>query len=298
MSTIPYIAGGAAALIGGAYLLLRGDKQQVSATPETLDQAIGKAQKSSGAVVGAAQQEAAQAKQMTAEDEEYNMARENYRMIAGTYPPASWTIAMIQSWIAEQKKKNEAIKSYLELVSSNADYTTKQDTSEMTYSEIMALISATQNEVDSNKESARLQKVKNQAQQLAKAFRATLVKPNYFNLALKAQNAWDVATLQAMLNLDDEGKSWCEYYFRSEGPVTLPGYFNQVKKSWKSYSSIYESILDSNTCTGRRDSSYAIEVKKAYMNVVPAASNATGFRAKSPRSVAENVIRFNLLNQK
>ena len=146
--------------------------------------------------------------------------------------------------------------------------------------------------------SQEVQKVKNQAQQLAKAFRATLVKPNYFNLALKAQNAWDVATLQAMLNLDDEGKSWCEYYFRSEGAVTLPGYFNQTKKAWKSYSSIYESILNSNTCTGRKDSSYAIEVKKAYMNVVPAASNATGFRVKSPRSVAENVIRFNLLNQK
>lgn len=294
MSTIPYIAGGAAALIGGAYLLLRGDKQEVSATPETLDQTINKAQKSSGAAVGAAQQEAAQAKQMTAEDEEYNIARENYRMIAGTYPPASWTLSMIQSWIAEQKKKNEAIKNYLELVSSNADYTTKQDTSEMTYSEIVALISSTQNEVAANKESARLKAVKSQAQQLAKSFRATLVKPNYMNLALKAQNAWDVATLQAMLNLDDEGKAWCEYYFRSEGTVTLPGYFNQAKKAWKNYSSIYESILDSNTCTGRKDSSVALEVKKAYKGVVPAASNATGFKNRSSRSVAAKIIQFNL----
>ena len=295
MSMIPYVAGGAAALIGGAYILLRGNKQDVPVTPETLDQTIDKAQKSSGAVIGAAQQDAAQSVQMTVEDEEYNMARENYRMIAGTYPPSSWSLTMIQSWIAEQKKKNEAIKQYLELVSSNADYTQKQDTSEMTYSEIMALISSTQNEVSSNKEAARLKEVKNRAQQLAKSFRATLVKPNYFNLALKAQNAWDVATLNAMLALDDEGKAWCEYYFRSEGTVVLPGYFNQVKKAWKNYSSIYESILDSNTCTGRKDSATAIKVKNAFKGVMPAAGNASGWkRARTANDVTSQIIRFNL----
>ena len=273
-----YIAAGGAAAIGAGYLLYKNNKK----TAGTVEEAVEAAKLSSGAAVAAKQSEAVSVVQMDGETEEYNLAREKYRMLTGELPPRSWTLDMINSWIEEQQKKSAILAEYIELVSANSDYTKQADTAEMTYNDLVQLIAATKNEVANNKEKARLDAVKRQAEALAKAFRNTLLKPNYDNLCLQDQNAWDVATLNAMLQLTDEGKEWCEYFFEKDGPVKLPGYFNQAKKAYKEYTSIYDSILTSNTGRQRRGASTAYLVKDAFAGV-RAAAGADGSRGKGKK---------------
>ena len=270
MIPIPYIVGGVAVAAGGGFLLYKSNKTTTQTT-DTVDEKAKQAQINSGAAVAAQQQDATGAVVMDGTTEEYNLKREEYRKITGTYPPKSWSAAMIDSWIEEQNKKNDAIAKYVSLVSANAQYTSQADTSEMTYSEIMRLIDKTGNEIKNNKEKERVQKLANTAKNLAENFRKTLLAPNYYNLAMKGQNAWDASTLGAMKALTTEGKRYCEYYFEQAGPVKLPGYFNQAKSRWKEYRTIASCILTSNTNTGRTNASLATTVRTAFAGVSPLA---------------------------
>ena len=264
----PMLIGGAAVLAGGAYLLSKKSDTPTEQTPEQLAQSV---VAGNAAAVSSAAAATVQNVQMDGVTAEYNMAREKYRMIAGAYPPQSWTVEMINSWIDEQSRKEELLKQYVSLVSANSDYVTRENTDNLTYQQIQALISKTENQVSSGKEKERVKALAGTAKQLADAFRATLLAPNYFNLTLKGQNAWDTATLQAMINLSAEGKQYCEYYFEQGGSVTLPGYFNQVKSAWKEYKTIASSIINSNTCNSRNGADVAKEVRTAFQGVSPKA---------------------------
>lgn len=264
----PVLIGGAAVLAGGAYLLSKKSDTPSVQTPEQLAQSV---VAGNSAAVSSAAAAAVQNVQMDGVTAEYNMAREKYRMIAGSYPPQSWTIEMINSWIEEQSRKEEALKQYVAIVSANSEYVTLKNTDNLTYQQIQSLISQTNNEVSAGKEKARVKELAGTAKQLAAAFRATLLAPNYFNLTLEGQNAWDTATLQAMINLSAEGKQYCEYYFEQDGAVKLPGYFNQVKSAWKEYKTIASCIINSNTCNSRTGASTAKEVRTAFQGVSPKA---------------------------
>ncbi len=265
----PVLLGGAAVLAGGAYLLSK--KSSGESKPMTTEEVAATVAANNAKVVTGASEEAAQNVTMDASTEEYNVARERYRMVAGAYPPRSWSLEMINSWIEEQSKKEELLKHYVSLVAANSSYTTRENTDELTYQQLQALIDKTNNEIASNKEKERVKSLADTAKSLASKFRATLQAPNYFNLTLKGQNAWDTATLSAMKALSKEGKQYCEYYFEQGGAVKLPGYFNQIKSAWKEYKSIASCILDSNTNTGRTGASLAKEVKAAFQGIAAVA---------------------------
>lgn len=261
----PMLIGGAAVLAGGYYLLSKNsDNTPTKQTPEQLAQSVVAGNASSAASSAGA---AVQSVTMDGVTAEYNMARERYRMIAGSYPPQSWTIEMINSWIEEQSRKEELLKQYISIVSSNSEYVTRENTDNLTYQQIQSLISKAESDVKAGKEKARVKALAGTAKSLADAFRATLLAPNYYNLTLKGQNAWDTATLQAMKNLSTEGKQYCEYYFEQGGAVKLPGYFNQVGSAWKEYKTIASAIIDSNTCNSRNGADVAKEVRTAFQGI-------------------------------
>jgi len=260
----PMIVGGAAALLGGAYLLSKKDDASGS---QTLDQKINSVISGNASSSASSAGNAVQNVVMDGASAEYNMARERYRMVAGSYPPQSWTIEMINVWIEEQSRKEELLKQYISFVAANSDYVQQENTSNMTYQQIQALITKAQNEVKKNKEAERVKILAGTAKSLADAYRATLLAPNYYNLCLGGQNAWDTATLQAMIDLSKEGKQYCEYYFEQGGAVKLPGYFNQIGSAWKEYKTIASCVLDSNTNTGRRGASLAKTMKDAFQGI-------------------------------
>lgn len=276
--------------------------------------------------------------------EEYNMARERYRMVAGAYPPRSWTIEMINMWIEEQSKKEDLIKQYVALVSANSAYVQRENTAELTYQQIDALIAKTQNaitsgkqkeakvkeykslvsanskyttevstasmsaeqvdtlivktknEIAANKEKERVRILADRALALAKAFRATLQAPNYYNLTLRNQNAWDVATLRAMIELPKEAKEYCEYYFEQDGPIKLPGYFNQAGGAWKEYITIPSCIINSNTNSARNWHEVAVEMKESFngISAVKPIVGADGSVAKKRPASINPIIVFHL----
>lgn len=268
MNPILPIAAGGAALIGAGYLAYKGKKApEVAALSQEQQQAAVLAD--SHKAVTSAQADVVSSTQLDAVTEEYNMAREKYRMIAGEYPPRSWSLDMINAWIEEQSRKDELLKQYVSLVADNSSYVSKQDTSSLTYKQIESLVDSTKAEIASLKEMERVRTLADTAKKLADAFRATLLAPNYNNLAMKGQNAWDTSTLSAMINLSPEGKSYCEYYFEAGGEVKLPGYFNQAKSAYKPYKTIASCILTSNTNTGRTGASTANDLRAAFQGVSP-----------------------------
>lgn len=330
--------GGAAALGVGAYAI-----SKISANKA---KGVNSALADSGKTVTSMSADAVSNVVMDGVTEEYNMARERYRMVAGDYPPRSWTIEMINMWIEEQAKKEDLIKQYVALVSANTTYVQRENTAELTYQQIQALIDSanetisagkakdaqvkiyenlvagnaqyttkvstanmnaaqvasliekTKTEIAANKEKERVRTLAAKAQALAKAFRATLLAPNYFNLTLTNQNAWDTATLQAMINLSKEGKEYCEYYFEQGGSVKLPGYFNQVKSSWKSYVTIPSCIINSNTNTGRTGASLAKSLKSAFSGIAAVApkigADGSVITGKNRPASIDPIIAFHL----
>lgn len=288
----PVLLGSAAVLVGGAYLLTRkSDDTPVEQTKDQLAQsAIGGNATYSASSAGDSVQNVV----MDGASSEYNMARERYRMVAGSYPPQSWTIEMINSWIKEQTRKEELLQQYVNIVYENPQYVTRENTDNLTYQQIQALINKTNREVASGKERERVKSLATTAKLLADAFRATLLAPNYYNLTLKGQNAWDTATLQAMINLSDEGKRYCEYYFEQGGSVRLPGYFNQVKSAHKEYKTIASCILTSNTNTGRKGSDVANELRTAFQGISPVAPNVGADGSFVSRRPVNRLIAFHL----
>ena len=137
----------------------------------------------------------------------------------------------------------------------------------MSSEQVDALIVKTKNEIAANKEKERVKILADRAKVLARAFRQTLQAPNYYNLTLRNQNAWDVATLRAMIDLSKEAKEYCEYYFEQDGPIKLPGYFNQVGGAWKEYITIPSCIINSNTNWGRNWYEVAAELKESFNGI-------------------------------
>lgn len=143
----PMLIGGAAVLAGGAYIL----SKQSNNTPEAAAAKNAKNVASSAAeTVGSVV--------MSGVDEGYNMARERYRMVAGAYPPRSWTLEMINMWIEEQSKKEDLLKQYVTLVSDNSAYVKKENTADLTYQQIQGLIDSANASISAGK--ARDAKVK------------------------------------------------------------------------------------------------------------------------------------------
>ncbi len=219
----------------------------------------------SGRFVANQQQEAISNVAMSGVDEEYNQAREEYRQVAGKYPPASWTKSMIDDWIVEQENKNKAIKQYISLIS-QMDGAEKQDTADMTLSQIEALIDET------TKTKQKQEAAKKKAEQTAKVtnlvdrFVATLQSPNYFLITAKKKNVWDTSTLNAMLQLSDAEKVEFNSIFAKRG-VKTPDYFNQERKRWVVRKSVSSAIVKGNANTSRGGYEIANKVKNAFANV-------------------------------
>lgn len=219
----------------------------------------------SGNSVTTRQREAISNVTMTQEDEEYNRAREEYRQAAGKYPPSSWTIEMINDWIEEQKQKNDAIKQYIGLIS-EMDGAEKQDTADMTLSQIETLIEET------TKTKQKQEAAKKKAEQtayvtnLVDRFVATLRQPGDYKIMGPRRNAWDTSTLNSMLQLtEDEKKEFNSIFSKRE--VKVPDHFVPLKKHWKVRKSVSAAIVDSNTTTERLGASVAIKVRNAFKNV-------------------------------
>ena len=145
----PVILGGVAAVAGGAYLLSK--KSSRADAPMTNEQVAASVAANNAKVVTGASEDAAQNVVMDAATEEYNMARERYRMVAGSYPPRSWSVQMIDAWIEEQSKKEELLKEYVVLVSANSSYVERENTDELTYQQLQALINKTNSTIDAKK---------------------------------------------------------------------------------------------------------------------------------------------------
>ena len=239
-------------------------KSKQKAAPLEVDETAS-AIAASGKSVTAQQQEAISNVAMSGVDEEYNQAREEYRQAAGKYPPASWTIGMINDWIDEQKQKNNAIKQYIGLIS-EMDGAEKQDTADMTLSQIEALIDET------TKTKQKQEAAKKKAEQTAKVtnlvdrFVATLQSPNYFLITAKKKNVWDTSTLNAMLQLSDAEKAEFNSIFAKRG-VKTPDYFNQERKRWVVRKSVSSAIVKGNANTSRGGYEIANKVKNAFANV-------------------------------
>lgn len=261
-----YIIIGVVAAAVIAYYLYK-NKQTATTTTASADltdeEKIAQATSGSGKSVARIAEATVTAAVQTEEDEEYNLARENYRKLTGSYPPKSWTKAMIDSWIDEQEKKNEAIKKYVSLVSSSS-YVTDEHTDDMTLSEVETLITKAQNQIDAGKKAERTQYIT----ELVSKFQSTLQAPNYRLMTATKKNAWDVSVLNEMYNLStDEKKEFNSIFAAKGGSGKIPDYFNQASSKWRNRTTVYDAIVSGNANTGRTGASTAQKVKEAYKNL-------------------------------
>lgn len=135
--------GGAAALGLGAYAISKISSNKAKGVSSALAD--------SGKTITGMSADSVSNVVMDGATEEYNMARERYRMVAGAYPPRSWTIEMINMWIEEQSKKEDLIKQYVALVSANSSYVQRENTAELTYQQIQALIDSANETISAGK---------------------------------------------------------------------------------------------------------------------------------------------------
>ncbi len=258
-----YIIIGAVAVVVIAYYLYKNKLSTTDTASLTDEEKANQATSGSGKSVARSAQASISAVVQTEEDEEYNLARENYRKLTGSYPPSSWTKTIINSWIDEQQKKNAAIKQYISLVSSSS-YAKDEHTDDMTLSEIEALISKAQNQIATGKKAERTKYIT----ELVDRFKSTLQAPNYRLMTATKKNAWDVSTLNEMYNLTtDEKKEFNSIFAAKGGSGKIPDYFNQASSKWRNRTTVYDAIVSGNANTGRTGASTAQKVKEAYKNL-------------------------------
>lgn len=256
------------------YLIYKKQSATFASVAEDVDEGDLAAKNSAKSAARAAE-DAVSNVEMTIEEEEYNQAREDYRKLSGKYPPSSWSKSMIDSWIREQEKKNEALKKYIGIVSSSNGYAKDEHTDDMTLSQIESLITKAQNDTEEGRRkaaeaAAAKQKAERTAyiKELVKRFQATLQSPNYMLMSATKKNAWDTSTLSEMLTLSAaEKKEFNSLFASMGGSGKIPDYFNQKKSKWQNRLSVYEAIRPGNANTGRTGASMATSVKKAYSNL-------------------------------
>lgn len=253
-----YIIIGGAALAVVAFILLRKKAAATQSGEMTADEAVSRsARNAANAAV-----EAISGTQMSEEDAAYNQAREKYRQVAGKYPPASWTKEMIDSWIAEQEKKNDAIKRYVALTEGSS-YAKNELAGDETLAQIEALINKANNQIAAGKKQERTAHITS----LVGRFQATLQAPNYMLMSATQKNAWDVSTLNEMLKLSADEKREFNAIFKAKGGSgKIPDYFNQGKSKWRNRETVYDAIVKGNANTGRTGASTANVVKSAFAN--------------------------------
>lgn len=255
-----YIIIGGAALAVVAFILLRKKSAATQSGEMTADEAVSRsARNAANAAV-----EAISGTQMSEEDAAYNQAREKYRQVAGKYPPASWTKEMIESWIAEQEKKNDAIKRYVALTEGSSYAKNELSGSgDETLAQIEALITKANNQIAAGKKQERTAHITS----LVGRFQATLQAPNYMLMSATQKNAWDVSTLNEMLKLSADEKREFNAIFKAKGGSgKIPDYFNQGKSKWRNRETVYDAIVKGNANTGRTGASTANVVKSAFAN--------------------------------
>lgn len=233
-----------------------------SAEESTEEKAANAAKRSVAAAASKAQGSISNV-EMTAEDEEYNLARQKYYNLTGKYPSSTWSLSIINQQIEEYEKKSDAVKQYISLVSSST-YATDEHTDDMTLKEIEALIEKAQNQIDAGKKAERTTYLK----ELVSRFKATLQAPNYKLMSATKRNAWDTSTLNEMLKLStDEKKEFNSLFAAAGGSGKIPDYFNQASSKWRNRLTVYDAIVSGNANTGRTGASVATQVKKAFQSL-------------------------------
>lgn len=260
---VKYILLAAPILVVLLYLLKK-RMATTSAEGLSVEEKTENAMRKSASLIASAANDSVRESTMTVEDEEYNMAREEYRKLANKYPPSSWTKAMIESWIEEQEKKNEAIKKYVNLVSENENYVQDELSGDETLSQIEALLTKADNQIKAGKKQERTKYIT----ELVGRFRSTLQAPNYGLMSAKKKNSWDESTLNEMLKLSTEEKREFNSIFKAKGGSgKIPDYFNQAKSKWRNRETVYDAIVKGNANTGRLGASTATKVKNAFASL-------------------------------
>lgn len=255
-----YLLIGGGVLAVAAIVLLRKKSSATQSGEMTADEAVSRSARS----VANAAVEAVSATEMSEDDAAYNQARERYRQVAGKYPPSSWTKEMINSWITEQEKKNDALKKYVALTEGSAYAKNELSASgDETLAQIEALIEKANNQIAAGKKQERTAHITS----LVGRFQATLQAPNYMLMSATQKNAWDVSTLNEMLKLSaDEKREFNSIFKAKGGSGKIPDYFNQGKSKWRNRETVYDAIVKGNANTGRTGASTANAVKNAFAN--------------------------------
>lgn len=294
----PMILGGAAVLAGGAYLLSK--KSSGEATPMTTEQLAASVAANNAKAVTGASEDAAKNVVMDAATEEYNMARERYRMVAGSYPPRSWSVQMIDAWIEEQSKKEELLKEYVVLVSTNSSYVERENTDELTYQQLQALIDKTNSTINAKKaEEAKRRKA---LEDKCDKFIANATAYPGIGAATLSKYKWDTALLEDIAALPASDKRLLnEIFLEKTGGqgIKCCSYQAEAKSLWKYHKTIPEicglTINSGKTAASRNGAWACRKVVEAYTaDKVGADGSRVSVKAAKRRAVNQSVIAFHL----
>lgn len=95
------------------FLLYYFTKEKKSTSPETLEDKVSSTLKSASAKVNALVEENVAVSTLTPEQEEYNLARQNYFYLYGANPPSSWSLVQINTAIKDKKEVDRLISQYI-----------------------------------------------------------------------------------------------------------------------------------------------------------------------------------------
>lgn len=294
----PMILGGAAVLAGGAYLLSK--KSSGNVTPMTTEQLAASVAANNAKVVTGASEDAAENVVMDAATEEYNMARERYRMVAGSYPPRSWSVQMIDAWIEEQSKKEELLKEYVVLVSTNSSYVERENTDELTYQQLQALIDKTNSTINAKK-SDEAKRRKALEDKCDKFITNATAYPG-IGAATLSKYKWDTALLEDIAALPASDKRLLnEIFLEKTGGqgIKCCSYQAEAKSLWKYHKTIPEicglTINSGKTAASRNGAWACRKVVEAYTaDKVGADGSRVSVKAAKRRAVNQSVIAFHL----
>lgn len=286
----PMIIGGAAVLAGGVYVVSKRSGTTKQAANQTLEQVQASVLAGNTKSVATSAGETSQNVVMDAATEEYNMARERYRMITGSYPPRSWTLEMVNAWIEEQSRKEELLKQYVSLVSANATYVTRENTDELTYQQIQSLITKTQNTIDAAKAAER--KHKAGLEELCDRFIACATAYPGIGAATLSKYKWDESMLMEIKALSPDDKKMLNTILleKTDGMgIYCCSYQAEAKSKWKYHKSIPEicglTINSGRTAASRNGAWACREVVESYKGIASGADGSLSSRGKSVNPV-------------
>lgn len=244
------------------FISKKGNTTTSTTTEKSKEDLLAEASANSAAAYNEAIGTTVSAAHQTAEDEEYNLKRQEYFQVTGQTASRTLTFDQLQKGIDDFKEKQKLLRTYIEI---SNDQDTSQEAA-MGVEELKNAITQAKQKQEKEKKDAELKAKKTawnakktNVQALVSKFRNNISNNGNYSSAKKYP--WDASLLDQFKALSDQELAHAEQYFASSGGITVS---NNYGGSANKRTSLATALPTGNRLTRRPNSNKMTALKKHF----------------------------------